>query len=140
MPIEATTNHSADKGVDMVDIRRTDFDTRVDILAELHVDHHDDEQFEDLITYADLALPLAFALHQGIVEATEKVVTIIDEAFEILLDLVDLNDTGFQDFTDLQYQAIHNLSHRFEPDDTSYGDQGPIITVDDRDELDDPHS
>jgi hypothetical protein len=60
-----------------------------------------DEQFGDFVEYNDLGLPLAYAISEGIVEKTDLASTFINEAFDILLAALELEDTGFESLEDL---------------------------------------
>ncbi len=65
------------------------------------MDYRDDEEFKDFIEYNDLGLPLAYALSEGMFEKTEIVSTFINEAFDILLGGLGLEDTGFESLDDM---------------------------------------
>jgi hypothetical protein len=65
------------------------------------MDYRDDEEFKDFIEYNDLGLPLAYALSEGMFEKTEIVSTFINEAFDILLGGLGLEDTGFESLEDM---------------------------------------
>ncbi len=79
----------------------TPFTTRCKILSEVWMDYRDDEEFKDFIEYNDLGLPLAYALSEGMFEKTEIVSTFINEAFDILLGGLGLEDTGFESLDDM---------------------------------------
>jgi hypothetical protein len=65
------------------------------------MDYRQDEEFKDFMEYNDLGLPLAYALSEGIVERTDLASTFINEAFDILLTAVDVEDTGFETLTEV---------------------------------------
>jgi len=75
--------------------------TRCRILGELWMDYRNDQEFKDYIDYADLGLPLAYATAEGIVEKTDLSENFINEAFNILLAGLDIEDTGFESLEDL---------------------------------------
>jgi hypothetical protein len=79
----------------------TTFDNKVKILAEIWVDHDDNEELSDFIEYNDLGLPLAYALHHDIVIANDKTRGFIIETFQLLLDGHEQEDTGFTSTEDL---------------------------------------
>lgn len=80
----------------------TDFDTRCNILAELWIDHRDNEELSDFIDYNDLGLPLGFLLGEGITTATEKARVIVNETFDLLLASLGIEeDHGFDSLDDL---------------------------------------
>jgi hypothetical protein len=65
------------------------------------MDYRKDEQFADFIEYNDLGLPLAYAIAEGIVERTDMSATFINEAFEILLAALSVEDTGYETLEEL---------------------------------------
>jgi hypothetical protein len=79
----------------------TDFRTKVEILAELWLDYRGDDEFKDFVEYNDLGLPLAYAVSNGIVEATAMAEQFIEESFSLLLAGLGLEDTGFDVLQDL---------------------------------------
>ena len=76
------------------------------ILSDLWIHHKDEEKEEDfiedydlheLIRYADLSLPLAHFVRCELVTLNEESIKLIDEAYEILMELLDLDlDEGFE--------------------------------------------
>ena len=74
---------------------------RARILAELWMDYRDDEEFADFIEYNDLGLPLSYAIAEGIVERTDLASGFVNEAFDILLSALGVEDTGFDTLNDL---------------------------------------
>ena len=79
----------------------TTFRTRCQILAQLWMEYRDDTEFQDFIEYNDLGLPLAYAIAEGIVESTDIASNFINEAFDILLSALGLEDTGYESLEDL---------------------------------------
>jgi hypothetical protein len=59
------------------------FTKKCEILSDLWFDYRQDEQFQDFIEYNDLGLPLAYAIHGEIVQATELAKQYINETFEL---------------------------------------------------------
>lgn len=84
---------------------KTPFKNRVAILAQLWVDFRADPNFEDFFEYNDLGLPLAYALDNDIVVANERTHAFIDETFELLLAGLEVDDTGFEELTDVLDKA-----------------------------------
>ena len=76
----------------------TTFDNRCIILADLWMNYRDDEEFEDFIEYNDLGLPLAYCISAGIVEESELAGNFVNEAFEMLLAGLGIEDSwdGFE--------------------------------------------
>jgi hypothetical protein len=79
----------------------TDYNIKVEMLAELWLDYREDEEFKDFIEYNDLGLPLAYAVANGIVENNSNVERFIDETFLVLLSATGVEDTGFENLQDL---------------------------------------
>lgn len=79
----------------------TSYENKVDILADLWTNYREEEAFADMFAYGDISFPLAFMLKAGIVDTTERAEGFINEAFDILLDVVGLDDEGFDNLDDL---------------------------------------
>jgi hypothetical protein len=59
-----------------------------------------------------LGLPLAYAVHNGLVESTELTQSGLREAFEFLLDALELSDTGYENMG----QIVKDTKYRFDVD------------------------
>lgn len=79
----------------------TGYNSKVQILAALWMEHRDEEEFQDFVEYNDLGLPLAYAISQELVESTSTAQELIDETFSMLLGNLGLEDTGYSDFDEL---------------------------------------
>jgi hypothetical protein len=79
----------------------TELASKCDILNDIWINHSNDEWFEDFIEINDLGLPMAYFIYNGIVEATPLAIEIIDVTFNDLLELCDVQDTGFTSLKDL---------------------------------------
>ncbi len=77
------------------------FTDRAAILADLWINYRDDEEFQDFFKYADLGLPLAYAVSNGIVEPTESLEGFVNEAFELFLSGLEVEDAGFETLDEL---------------------------------------
>jgi len=82
------------------------------ILSDLWIHYKDEEKEEDfiedydlyeLIRYADLSLPLAHFVRCELVTLNEESIKLIDEAYEILVELLDLDAN--EDFETLRQIA-----------------------------------
>ncbi len=73
----------------------TPYSTKCSILADLWMTYRLDTEFSDFVEYNDLGLPLAYAISEGIVQSTETAKRFIEEAFDLLLAGLDIEDTGF---------------------------------------------
>ena len=74
----------------------TTIENKVVILSDFWMSYRDDEAFTDLIEYADLALPLCYAIEAGFIKNNEKITPFIEEAFELLCSSFGIEDTGFE--------------------------------------------
>ena len=79
----------------------TAFNSKCDILAELWLDYRGEADFKDFVEYNDLGLPLAFAISQDIIEPSPRAEVYIEEAFELLLAALGIEDEDFDTLDDL---------------------------------------
>jgi len=86
----------------MSEARITPFSDKCLILAELWMDYRTDENFQEMFEYGDLAFPLAFAIVEKVVEPTPLATEYIEEIWDILLDSLEIVDTG-------EYQTLQDL-------------------------------
>ena len=82
-------------------MNKTTFENKVRILADLWLNYGDDETFEDFIAYNDLGLPFAYGLDNDLIESNEKTVGFIEETFNLLLDGLEMEDTGFDTLNEI---------------------------------------
>jgi hypothetical protein len=80
-------------------------ESKADILSELWLGYKNDQNFEDFFSYNDLGLPLAYAISNGIVKATETSNKFIDETFSLLLASLEIEDEGFDGLDDIFLMA-----------------------------------
>lgn len=79
----------------------TTFDNKALILGQLWLNYKSDDELSDFFEYNDLGLPLAFAFAEGIVNHTPTLEQYINESWNLLIEGLDIEDTGFEDITDL---------------------------------------
>ena len=79
----------------------TPLSDRADILAELWIQYKGSDGFEDFMSYNDLGLPLAYSVSHGIIEINDMVESFINETFDVFLEALDVEDTGFQTLAEL---------------------------------------
>lgn len=82
-------------------MNETTIENKCSILSELWMDYRDDVNFADFISYADLGLPLAYAIDNEIVKLTPNAEKFIVEAFDLLVTSMGLEDTGFEELDDI---------------------------------------
>ena len=93
------------------------FENKCRILSDLWIHQKDEEKEEDfveeydlyeLIRYADLSLPLAYLINAELVIAKEESIKLVDEAYDILVEFLDLDfDEDFETFQ----QIINELEN-----------------------------
>lgn len=74
----------------------TNFQSKCEILADIFLEHRDDEKFADFVEYADVGLPLAFILHRGYATASENSGEFIDDSFAVLLGILEVEDQNYE--------------------------------------------
>lgn len=81
----------------------TPFEKRCEILADLWLNYKNDVSFSDFMEYNDLGLPLAYALSNGILDysASEKAQPFVNEAWDLLLSGLSVEDIGYASLNDL---------------------------------------
>jgi NMD protein affecting ribosome stability and mRNA decay len=83
---------------------KTEFPIVCEILGKFWLDVKGEAAWAEFIRYNDLGLPLAYALTQGIVEATDSTEGFVNETWLGLLKELDAVDQGFTSFE--QFEAI----------------------------------
>lgn len=84
---------------------KTTFEAQCNILAQLWIEHREDEEFTDFIEYNDLGLPLAYFIAEGVALPTQLSETYIGETFDILMSALDIEDTGFANLDEVFTQS-----------------------------------
>jgi hypothetical protein len=74
----------------------TDYAKRSEILHHLWINYNDNEDFEEFIDLNDLGLPMAYFIHKGIVESTPMAEDLVNQSFQALLDMFEVEDKGFK--------------------------------------------
>jgi len=84
-----------------VEIKKTTFENKCLILADLWMNERYNEHFEDFIEYNDMGLTLAYALSEGIVKGTNLSTKLVNETFDLLIASAEVEDTGFDSLDEL---------------------------------------
>lgn len=79
----------------------TSIEKRCEILSDLWLNSREEETFTDFVEYNDLALPLAFSIAYDIVRITPKAEMLINEAFDLLLAVLEIEDEGFDNLNEM---------------------------------------
>ena len=86
------------------------------ILSDLWIHLKDEEKEEDfiedydlyeLIEYADLGLPLAHFMHHNLVTLNEESTKLIEEAYTLLIELLDLD-------LDEEFETLRQIANELE--------------------------
>lgn len=79
----------------------TSYEDRCAILAELWVNHKNDDEFEDFMTYNDLGLPLAYAVANDIADSNDRIERFVNETFETLLEALSIEDAAYESLSEM---------------------------------------
>jgi hypothetical protein len=79
----------------------TDFSSRCSILGDLWLNYKSEPEFEDFIEYNDIGLPLAFAISQEIIPASDMATKYVNETWDLFLESLGLPDAGFTSLNEL---------------------------------------
>lgn len=79
----------------------TPFSKRCEILSELWMNYRNNETFEEFIEYNDLGLPMAHLIAENLVEATRQGEIYIDETFELLLNVLSIEDDNYDSLAEM---------------------------------------
>ena len=79
----------------------TDYAKKVDILKHLWLNYSDNDMFEEFIDLNDLGLPMAYFISQGIVESTPMAEDLVNQSFQALLDMFEVDDRGFKSLQEI---------------------------------------
>jgi hypothetical protein len=79
----------------------TTFENKASILGQLWVNFKEEDEWLDFFTYNDLGLPLAFAFAEGIITHTPTLEQYINETWDLFIEGVGVQDTGFDSLDEL---------------------------------------
>lgn len=83
-----------------------DFSKKCEILDKLWMEYRDEDVFESFMEYNDLALPLAFAINEDIIKSTPMAEAYINEAWELLCEMLKLDSKkDFDSLDDMFLEA-----------------------------------
>jgi hypothetical protein len=83
----------------------TTFSKKCEILADLWMNYRNEETFRDFVEYNDLGLPLAYLLSANIVESNESGNRFVEEAFELLVTALGIQDNNFESLEEMFEEA-----------------------------------
>lgn len=79
----------------------TAFSDKCNILSDLWLNYKDEIEFQDFIDYNDIGLSLAFCITHDIVASTDTAAGYINESFDLLLESIGAEDTGYTSLDEL---------------------------------------
>jgi hypothetical protein len=79
----------------------TNIEKRCEILGDLWIQYKNEVELSDFIEYNDLGLSLAFSINEDIVKITPIAEGYINESFDLLLESMSLEDTGFDNLNEI---------------------------------------
>lgn len=82
----------------------TAFHDKCSILADLWLNHKDNEALEDFFEYNDLGLPLAYCIYANLAEATDDGIVFVEQTFSLLC-------RGLGVDLDKEYQSLNELMY-----------------------------
>jgi hypothetical protein len=65
------------------------------------MNYREDDHLDDFMEYNDLGLPMAYLLMNEIVLPSQQSAVYIDETFDLLLNALSVEDTGFESLDEL---------------------------------------
>ena len=79
----------------------TTFSNNVEILADLWLNYSQDERFAGFAEINNVGLPLAFLVKYNFCTLTDEGTKSINDTFAELLDMIDIDDTGFDNLNQM---------------------------------------
>lgn len=92
---------SSSRSENIQSVSSTSFENKALILGQLWIRNEEEEEWADFFKYNNLGLPLAFALAEDIINHSESLEKYVNETWKLLLESMDIEDTGFEDFDEL---------------------------------------
>ena len=80
----------------------TNFENKVGILAHLFLHYAGEEELKDFVEYNDLGLPFAYGVQTKMITLEPSGKTFVEEAFDLLLGALGVEDTGFDSWDDIE--------------------------------------
>ena len=79
----------------------TTFEKKALILGQLWINFKAEDEWVDFFVYNDLGLPLAFAFAEGIINQTPTLEQYINETWDLFIEGLGVQDTGFEHIEEL---------------------------------------
>lgn len=86
---------------------QTDFGSKVSILGELWANYQGDKNMSDFFEFNDIGLPLAYLVAEKLATATDEGSRFIEETFDLFMEALGIEDTGFEFLDEVLAQASY---------------------------------
>jgi len=83
----------------------TEFDKQCEILAELWIAYRNDESLADFFAYNDIGMPIAYCITEDLVVANARTEEIVKETWDMLIEALEVKDTGYATLEELLTKA-----------------------------------
>lgn len=94
----------------------TRFESKCKILGEFWLSHKENDEWSNFFRYNDVGLALAYFIANNLVGDFERGQHFVEESFEMFLEVLGLEDTGFTELTEI-LASQENLSQSAEEGD-----------------------
>ena len=101
-------NFFGDENKAEIEISGTTFESKALIIGQVWMEHKTADELADFFNYNDVGVPLAFAYAEGIITNTPTLEKYVNETFDLLLEALDIEDTGFEDIEEMFQAALDN--------------------------------
>ena len=76
--------------------------SKIAVLADFYLNYRDQDPYKDLAEYNDIGLPLAYVVHQNLVETNPEGRAFIEETYELLCSAMDID-------SEKQYECFEDM-------------------------------
>lgn len=80
----------------------TTFDGKAFLIGMMWTHYGKDDEMSEFFDYNDIGVPLAFCYAEGIITLNPTVEKYINETWDLLLEELNIYDTGFDDLRDIE--------------------------------------
>ena len=82
----------------------TTFENVVNILGDLWLNYRNEPDLQEFFSFNDIGLPASYLIAEGLVLANEQSANYIYQTWKMLLDLLGLEDTGYESLEEILSQ------------------------------------
>jgi hypothetical protein len=76
--------------------------SKIAVLADFYLNYRDQAPYKDFAEYNDIGLPLAYVIHQNLVETNPEGRAFIEETYELLCSAMDID-------SEHQYECFEDM-------------------------------